>query len=292
MRWGTVLVLGATLTWLTWLAPGVASADGSKTDMIIYLTGGKEIRGAVVETSPGKYYVVVRSDGTTLKLPASAVRAITSPYGPPPPPEPPSEKRSEPEPPPPAASTEAPEAPRPMPKGPVAVVEMKSEKRIQLQWSPDGSGRWETACMSPCNVALPVEGGTYRIVDDRGRPGKTFQLPHDGKVTIQSIPRSTATDVMAGILMSAGGIAFLGGAGSAEDAGRNDSGPAVAVLFGLSAIALATILFSVNGASLQIDGSTKEAERVDRAPRRAFYRDGSLPALPRAMNGTLFSVRF
>src|SRR5688572_3115911 len=97
MRWGTFFVLGTTFA-LTSLLPRGASADGPNTDVIIYLTGGKEIRGSVVEMVPGKHYVVLRSDGTTLKLPSSAVRAIAPPYGPPPPPESPAQKRSEPEP--------------------------------------------------------------------------------------------------------------------------------------------------------------------------------------------------
>jgi hypothetical protein len=284
MRCGTVLALGTTLA-LAWLAPRVASADGSKTDMIIHLTGGKEIRGAVVEILPGKHYVVVRGDGTTLKLPWTAVRAISSPYGPPPPPEESTSGRSSP------AETEPLPAPSTRtPEGPVAFVEMRSEKRIQLQYSAVGSGQWETACMSPCNVALPVEGH-YRIVDDSGRPGKAFQLSHDGKVTITSIQRSTGMDAMGGVALAAGSIAFLGGVGAAGDAHSDDSGPAVAVLFGLSAITLGTILLCVNSSSVQVDGSTSAAERVDHTPRRGFYRDGSLP-LPRTTNGTLFSVRF
>src|SRR5688572_10319005 len=262
MRWSTSIPPAAAFALVTCLAPRIASAADPPSrpgEMIVYLRGAKEIRGAIVDVAPGKHYVVLRTDGTTLKLPWSAVRAVTAPNGPPPPPEPaPEPERSErPEkadapPRPPvfvsvapvsdASSDEPP--PKPRPKGPVAFVEIRSEKRIQLQWSSPGSGSWETACMSPCNTALPVEG-SYRVVDDSGKPGKAFVLPHDGKVVIQQVSRSTGMDVMGGIALTAGGIAFLGGTATAEDARSDDSGPAVAILFGLSAMTLGTVLLCV-----------------------------------------------
>ncbi len=244
MRW-SLLVFCALLA-----IPSSALADEAKADvMVIHLTGNKSLRGSVVEIVPNQHYVIVRPDGMTLKIPWSAVRAVLPPDAPAPPPEAiVEEKRSE----------APPSSPRPSNDTPAAFVEIKSPNRIQLQWSGD-DGKWVTACMSPCNRALPVDG-SYRIVDARGRPGQPFQLEHDGKVTIRATPRSVGLDAIGIVLIAAGTISLYGGALAADEARRNDSAPGVAMLFGLSGIAVGTIMLVLNKSSVQVDqGSTNVA---------------------------------
>src|SRR5688572_26774598 len=152
MRW-PILSFCTTLA-VTFLGSHVARADTptgvtGRGEMIVYLTGGRELRGSIVEMATGKYYVVLRADGVTLKIPWTAVRAITPPNAPAPPPEPISEKkvdaepskrepsnRDSPSPPPeeaPLGSAMLGPPPRAARLGPTAFVELLSEKRIQLQ---------------------------------------------------------------------------------------------------------------------------------------------------------------
>jgi hypothetical protein len=102
--------------------------------------------------------------------------------------------------------------------GETSLVVLRSPTSVQLQRREDG--RWVTACLSPCNQALPTDSD-YRIVDDGGKPHGAFRLKKWGPTTIEVSPRSQVLDgiaivgIVVGFFVTYAGLVSNGNSGGA-----------------------------------------------------------------------------
>ncbi len=201
-----------------------ATAPAAPPDTL-YLRNGGMIRGRVQEILPTSHVTVTLSTGDVRKVPWSEIDRVIVASAATIPPLP-----SQPSTPAPAAATPAPapapSTPLPM-VGPRVRVHVESKKKVELHRKRDGVGGtsgWLHACMSPCDVELPV-GDTYKVTGSGILSSSEFHLHEDANHTANVVvdPTSIGGMVIGGLLGGAGAWgAYVGllmvaiGAGQAD----------------------------------------------------------------------------
>lgn len=226
-------------------------------DVVVWLVEGQQLRGTLTEVAPGRHVTIRLADGELRAIPWSSLRRIAPPGAPPPEADAPAAVSTPGAPPPDAV------APASVPlqadaEDPTVVVEIRASRVVQLQRST--TTRWETACFSPCNVALPI-GALYRIVDG-GRPIKPFRLrpTTTGRVLINVSSRSGAVDTFGALAVVTGGVLLY--ASLAAESSWDD-----AELFSLAGVAIVgagLVMLLINQSSF--------SQRAGHAPERLRAR--------------------
>jgi hypothetical protein len=132
-------------------------------------------------------------------------------------------------------------------------VTLRSPKGTQLQ-RMDETGRWSTACISPCALDVP-RTGSYRVVDE-GHPLPAFRLDTTrSAATVEVRPRSTVADVIAAGLVAAGGISFWAGALGSNDSRSSSSGALLGV--GLVGMVAGGLTFLLNSSDVSVNSTDR-----------------------------------
>jgi hypothetical protein len=270
------------------------TASAADRPTVVDLLDGTHVEGVVVEVVPGDHCTVVLPSGARRVVPWTSIARIALRGAAPLPSRVAVEERPPPPPPPSPAAQPVVVEPSPPLKptradakegGETVVVTVRARRTVQLQMSRDGRP-WETACMSPCDVALPVDAA-YRIVDG-GKPQAGFRLQPDasGHVVVDVAIREPAVDAL-GILAVIVGTGLLYGALLASSDHSKDGGasPAVTVT-GLLGLGGGTVMLATNRASI----TQHPATRRDEATRGGSTDLGSL--VRRAPAAPLLTISF
>ncbi len=279
MRIGPSLLLASVLM----LSPLTGMA--SEGEVVVELLSGGSVQGHVVEIAPGDHCTIASSQtGSRRTIPWASIRRIVAPGTPPAPttPAPDAVPTAPPPPSSPPADDGDPQAAEPTPgsAGPTVFVTMKTPYVVALQ-KQRSDGGWDTACTSPCNVALP-SGELYRVTRNGSVQGRFVLRPDaSGKVVIDVAPRSSTKDAIGVVTLVIGSLITYGALVSRSE----DSAPAMG-LFGLGGIGAGTVLIATNRAHVdQHPGESKEvATRSTSNDWPNFVR--------RAPSAPLLSIRF
>jgi hypothetical protein len=179
-----------------------ASAPAAPPDTI-YLRNGGMIRGRVQEILPTAHVSITLSTGEVRQVPWSEIERVIVASAATIPPLP-SLPSSTPAP----SAAPAPSTPSPM-IGPRVRVHVESKKKVELHRKRDGAGGtsgWVHACMSPCEVELPL-GDTYKITGSGILSSSEFRLHEEPNHTANVVvdPTSVGGMVLGGLLGGAGG---------------------------------------------------------------------------------------
>ncbi|MDB4996472.1 MAG: uncharacterized protein JWM74_3904, partial [Myxococcaceae bacterium] len=185
-------------------APAAAapeSAPAAPPDTL-YLRNGGMIRGRVQEILPTSHVTVTLSTGEVRKVPWNEIERVIVASAATIPPLP-----SSPSTPAPAVAPPAPSTPLPM-VGPRVRVHVESKKKVELHRKRDGVGGtsgWVHACMSPCDVELPL-GDTYKATGSGIISSSEFHLREEPNHTANVVvdPTSIGGMVIGGLLGGAG----------------------------------------------------------------------------------------
>jgi hypothetical protein len=196
------------------LVPSSAHADdapvAAATDVApaappdtLYLRNGGMIRGRVQEILPTSHVTVTLSTGEVRKVPWNEIERVIVASAATIPPLP-----SLPSTPPPVVAAPTPSTPLPM-VGPRVRVHVDSKKKVELHRKRDGVGGtagWVHACMSPCDVELPL-GDTYKVTGSGILSSSEFHLHEEPNHTANIVvdPTSIGGMVIGGLLGGAGG---------------------------------------------------------------------------------------
>ena len=169
----------------------------------LYLRNGGMIRGRVQEILPTSHVLVTLSTGEVRRVPWNEIERVIVASAATIPPLP-----SLPSTPPPAVAPPAPTTPLPM-VGPRVRVHVESKKKVELHRKRDGVGGtsgWVHACMSPCDVELPL-GDTYKVTGSGILSSSEFHLHAEPNHTANVVvdPTSIGGMVIGGLLGGAGG---------------------------------------------------------------------------------------
>ena len=277
-------------------APGVAGGD------VVVLKSGGMLQGTLIDAIPGSHARIQLRTGEIATVRWSEIDHI---------------ERSAPSSGQPAApAAPAPAAPQPQtyaPSGTTAYLHIDAETTVELQYLMQ-SGAWVTACVSPCDRMVGVDG-EYRITGSGVRTTPSFHIAaeQNQKVVLQVTPRNggavglgIAGVVVGGLGVLIGLLVVLVGAAetsfdtttgttSHSGGGTEATGWGITIVGGL-ALTGGIILIAGNSRT-KVDQATYPADSQPPAPqaRLPVWREigSSVPAAPAAAPGLpLFSGTF
>ena len=232
-------------------APDVPPAAPLGQDVIRMKNGGL-LRGTIIDAIPGAQARIQLATGEIATVPweevsgiehAGAVAAPSTSTGP---------------------ALPRPSAPPPSPKPPrsnaIVWVHIEGSDSAHLEMDRYGDGTWQTACRSPCDIALPV-AADYRIAGGMIRKSATFQLHgnHGDHVTITVNGGSVGWLVVGIVIVPIAGLvtlvaAMVGLAGSAVASTPNNPGTVGARPANAASIATTGWVTAAIGAAVTLGG--------------------------------------
>ena len=220
------------------MAQGKASVSG-RVDRV-ELDDGTEARGTITEIVPLDHVTLRGADGSVTTIGWSRVRRIERDVAAP------ADASTTTSPPAAASGSSAPPAPPPgMKVVPAVRVHIDGNRAAVLERRTSEEYEWVTACVSPCDVNVPV-GDQYRISGDGVRPSSSFFLKASAGEHVR-LRVSTSSSTASGwgkALLIGGGVITLLGLASSDSSSGSPRGPVIAV--GVIAGAVGAVLVLAN----------------------------------------------